>query len=238
MMNPKGNNIMKHTLLLPILIFLITSCSFTAGSQTGEDEFLTQVFERYPELRDKKYEAATVKRVIDGDTFETDSAQKVRLIGVNTPERHGQAQYYGREASDFSKKQLNGKKIYMFKDVSDTDKYNRLLRYVFIKDNPVMFNEMLLMEGYGNTMTIPPDVMFAEKFLSLERQARENSKGLWGESEHAHACQEPEIKGNINSRNEKIYHMPGGRYYDQTKAEKMFCTEEEAIAAGYRKSKQ
>jgi micrococcal nuclease len=126
----------------------------------------------------------------------------------------------------------------MFKDISETDKYNRLLRYVFIKDHPVMFNETLLMEGYANTMTFPPDVMFAEKFTFLEREARNDHKGLWGQpKDNTPSCDNPGIKGNINSRNEKIYHVPGGRYYDVTIAERMFCTEAEAMEAGFRKSK-
>jgi micrococcal nuclease len=164
------------------------------------------------------------------------------MIGVNTPEVFGEAQYYGREASNFSKKRLENQTVYLFRDVSDTDKYGRLLRYLFIQNDPIMFNETLLIEGYANTMTIPPDVMFSKKFAKLERESRENSKGLWKENKNSSSnqanCNNPKIKGNINSKNEKIYHMPNGRYYDQTKAEEIFCTEEEAIAAGYRKSKQ
>jgi micrococcal nuclease len=210
------------------------------GSQVTEDKdaFVAQIISNYPELKDKKYEISTIKRIVDGDTYETSSGHKIRMIGVNTPEVFGETQFYGRKASDFSKKWLENQTVYLFRDVSVTDKYDRLLRYLFIQNDPVMFNETLLIEGYANTMTIPPDVMFSKKFVLLERQARENRKGLWRKSENAPACQKPKIKGNINSRNEKIYHVPGGKYYDQTKAEKMFCTEEEAIAAGYRKSKQ
>jgi micrococcal nuclease len=230
---------MKHYLLISLLISIfITGCSQPGSQDKDTDAFLAQIINDYPELKDKKYEIATIKRVVDGDTYETSSGQKLRMIGVNTPEVHGNEQYYGREASDFSKSRLEGQTVYLFRDVSDTDKYNRLLRYVFINNDHVMFNETLLIEGYANTMTVPPNVTFAEKFVLLERQARENHKGLWGKSEDAQACQKPEIKGNINSRNEKIYHVPGGKYYDQTKAEKMFCTKAEAVSAGFRKSKQ
>jgi micrococcal nuclease len=231
---------MKHYLLISLLISIFMAGCSQPGSQ-NKDAFVAQIANNYPELKHIKYEIATIKRVVDGDTYETSSGHKLRMIGVNTPEVFGEAQYYGREASDFSIKRLKDQTVYLFRDVSDTDKYGRLLRYLFIENDPVMFNETLLIEGYANTMTFPPDIKFAKKFVLLEREARENRKGLWGKAENAEnaqACQQPEIKGNINSRNEKIYHVPGGRYYDRTKAEIMFCTETEAIAAGFRKSKQ
>lgn len=68
----------------------------------------------------------------------------------------------------------------MFKDVEDKDKYGRLLRYVFIEGQTTMYNEVLVSEGYANTMTVPPNVMFSKTFVKLEREAREQKKGLWG----------------------------------------------------------
>jgi micrococcal nuclease len=228
---------MKHYLLIGLLISIfITGCSQSSNQDKETNAFLAQIINDYPELKDKEYEIATIKRVVDGDTYETNSGRKLRMIGVNTPEVHGNEQYYGHEASDFSKKWLENQTVYLLRDVSDTDKYGRLLRYLFIQNDPVMFNETLLIEGYANTMTVPPNVTFAKKFVLLESEARENNKGLWGQQVKDQACESPMIKGNINSRNEKIFHVPGGRYYGQTIAEEMFCTEEEAIAAGYRKS--
>lgn len=224
-----------------IAIFaVIVGCSPLTEDQ---DLFVSQIISDYPELKDKQYEVAMITRIVDGDTYVTDSGDKIRLIGVNTPEISGKAQYYGREATEFSKKLLDNQTVYMFRDVSNTDKYGRLLRYLFIQNDPVMFNETLLKEGYANTMTIPPNVMFADKFVKLERESRLNNKGLWKENENPSVdqqkatCTQPKIKGNINSRNEKIFHVPGGRNYEATKAEEMFCSEEEAIAAGYRKAK-
>ncbi|UJF35260.1 thermonuclease family protein [Paenibacillus hexagrammi] len=231
-----------HPVLLILLI--LTGCSTHLDSQTSspKDEFVRQILKNYPELKQKSVSTDTVKRVIDGDTFETNAGEKVRLIGVNTPEVYGEVQYYGREASDYSKKQLSNQAVYLFSDVGNTDKYGRLLRYVFMKNNPVMFNEILLMEGYANTMSVPPNVTYAKKFAGLERLAREQNKGLWSgpvtSPSPTPSCKEPKIKGNINARNEKIYHVPGGRYYDQTHAEMMFCTEEDAVAQGFRKSSQ
>lgn len=124
-------------------------------------------------------EVATVERVVDGDTIEVkiDGEKfKVRLIGVDTPEtKHPRKpiEPYGKEASEYTKKKLEGKKVYLEKDVSDTDRYGRLLRYVWLtkpdkdaditedmlKDN---FNLTLVKEGYGKSLTFPPDVKYAE----------------------------------------------------------------------------
>jgi micrococcal nuclease len=220
---------------------MMTGCSQFGNQGNSADAFVTEILSSYPDLADKKYEIATVARTVDGDTFATETGDKVRLIGVNTPESTKEVEFFGKEASSFSRERLTGKKVYMFQDTGDKDRYGRLLRYIFVENEPTMFNETLLIEGYANTMTVPPNVMFSEKFVQLEREARESDKGLWGDAYNAapesNKCDEPKIKGNINSKNEKIFHIPGGRYYDQTKAEEMFCTEEEAIDAGFRKSK-
>lgn len=237
-----------------VLAVLLAGC----GSSAAGDEQLSGIFSRYPELKGRAYETVEVKRVVDGDTFETAGGDKVRLIGMNTPETvkpNSAVEQYGKEASAYTKERLTGKTVHMFKDAGNTDKYGRLLRYVFIKGESEMFNVTLLKEGYANTMTVPPNVMFAGMFVEIEREARANGKGLWGKenssgaksgtsdgksgqngSSAAASCKNPQIKGNINSKNEKIYHLPGGKSYNQTKAELMFCTEEEASAAGFRKA--
>jgi micrococcal nuclease len=243
----------RAVLALIAAVPVLAACS--PEPDDHRDPFVRAIFGAYPELRGRAYDIETVKRVVDGDTFVTEGGDRVRLIGVDTPEVHGRTEHYGKEASAFSGKRLTGNKVYMFKDVSETDRYGRLLRYVFVENETRMFNEILIAEGYGTALTVPPDVMFAEKFVRAEREARKNEAGLWAEAESAESddtaepagsagtagqadagpgCAEPMIKGNINSRGEKIYHVPGGRYYEQTKAEEMFCTEEEARAAGYR----
>jgi micrococcal nuclease len=143
-------------------------------------------------LGDSDYERAIVKRVIDGDTIEillNGIEEKVRLIGVNTPESAGRyknkPQPYGKEASNFTKTSLMGKIVYLEKDVGDKDKYGRLLRYVWLTDpskgnlEKDMFNAILIKEGYGSVMTIQPNVKYQRIFIELEREARKNNKGLW-----------------------------------------------------------
>ena len=194
-----------------------------------------------------------VTRVIDGDTIEIEGGQKIRYIGIDTPETvhpDKPVQCYGRESSDKNKNLVEGKQIRMEKDVSETDRYGRLLRYVFIGD--VFVNDYLVKEGFAKSSTFPPDVKYQQQFLDSEKQARDNNLGLWAGcqkiSQQANQANlenqniKCPIKGNISSTGEKIYHMPGQRYYDKTqidlsRGEQWFCTEEEAISAGFRRSK-
>ena len=90
---------------------------------------------------------------------------------------------FGKEASNETKSLLTGKIVILQKDVSDTDKYHRLLRYIFLplEDGKILFvNDYLVRAGFAKVYTYPPDVKFNEQFLQAEREARENKKGLWG----------------------------------------------------------
>ncbi|HPC25717.1 MAG TPA: thermonuclease family protein [Fervidobacterium sp.] len=161
----------------------------------------------------------TVTRVIDGDTIEVEmrgETYKVRLIGINTPESTTRIESYGKEASNFTKSQLLGKKVYLEKDVSETDKYGRLLRYVWLKkpseptDSEIrtkMFNAILVLEGYAQAATYPPDVKYAEYFAKYEAEARENNRGLWA------------LEGKTESQNldRIVYWTPNGKSYHYSK---------------------
>jgi len=173
-------------------------------------------------------------------------------------------EYYGPEAEKYTHSQLDGKQIWLQKDVQERDKYGRLLAYIWLEQpasdseseiRAKMYNAKLLLDGYAQVMTIPPNVKYADLFVKLQREVREGGRGLWGDGDQhsqsqGQAAQTVQagagkgpgphgetIKGNINSRGEKIYHVPGGRYYDKTIPEAWFFTEEDAQAAGYRRSK-
>ncbi len=128
---------------------------------------------------------ARVERVIDGDTVRVRVGGKtrtVRLIGVDTPEtKHPSkaVEYFGREASAFTKAHLEGKTVRLAKDsIGDTrDRYGRLLRYVYLDgDN---FNARLIREGYAHAYRRFP-FSRRQAFIRLEQQARKRGKGLWG----------------------------------------------------------
>lgn len=135
-------------------------------------------------------ELITVGRVVDGDTFVTSDGRKVRLVGVNTPESTTRHEQYGKEASNYTNSKLNGKQVWMQKDVSETDRYGRLLRIVWFSvpsndmdENEIrtkMFNADLVLNGYAEPSTYPPDVKYSDFFVKFAREAREANKGLWG----------------------------------------------------------
>ncbi|MBI5357221.1 thermonuclease family protein [Candidatus Collierbacteria bacterium] len=133
------------------------------------------------EFNPTKYKAK-VARVIDGDTIKLETDEVVRYTGIDTPETvhpSKPVQCYGKEASQKNKELVEGKEVKLEKDISETDKYNRLLRYIWLGDTLV--NEYLVREGYAHSSTYPPDVKYQDKFIEAERQAREEKKGLWGD---------------------------------------------------------
>ena len=125
-------------------------------------------------------ETAFVTRVIDGDTIEIEGGAHVRYIGMDAPETvdpRTPVQCFGAEASAKNKEFVEGKYVRLEKDVSETDHYGRLLRYVFVGDT--MINLLLVKEGYATAATFPPDVKYYQRFLDAEREAREQQRGLW-----------------------------------------------------------
>jgi micrococcal nuclease len=127
---------------------------------------------------------ALVTKVIDGDTIEVEiegKSYKVRYIGIDTPELHHPerpVEYYAQEAYEKNKELVEGKMVLLKKDISETDSYGRLLRYVYVGD--VFVNAYLVQHGYALVATYPPDVKYQEYFLELQREAREAGRGLWG----------------------------------------------------------
>lgn len=131
-------------------------------------------------------EQIVVKRVVDGDTIELSDGRKVRYIGINSSETvdpRKPVQCFGKEASDENKRLVEGKTIRMEKDISQNDKYGRLLRYIYVgpPTGGLMINEYLVRQGFAHAATYPPDVKYANKFKEAEVEARENNRGLWSE---------------------------------------------------------
>lgn len=122
-----------------------------------------------------------VVNVVDGDTIEIEGGARVRYIGVDTPETVHPTkgvQCFGREASDYNKKILEGGLVRLERDISDTDKYDRLLRYVYLPDGTFV-NLKLVADGYAHVSTYPPDVAHTKEFLAAQSEARSAGRGLW-----------------------------------------------------------
>ena len=130
---------------------------------------------------------ATVTKVIDGDTIQIDTGQKIRYIGMDTPELHKPrtpVQCFAELAYEKNRDLVLGKKIKLVKDVSETDRYGRLLRYIYLQDKTAtadgtFVNAYLVQEGYARVLTVPPDVANSDYFLKLQQQAQAQNKGLW-----------------------------------------------------------
>ena len=199
-----------------------------------------------------------VERVVDGDTFKiiyNGEEKSVRLIGIDTPETvhpDKDPECYGQEASNYLKNKIEGKTVTLEFDETQGlyDAYDRLLAYAFLGEENV--NYEIVANGYGKEYTYNLPYKYQSEFKAAENKAKNSKVGLWGtackvaeapKQEPAPVTtQECNIKGNISNKGEKIYHMPGQRYYDSTiitpsKGERWFCSEAEAQAAGWRKSK-
>jgi micrococcal nuclease len=130
-------------------------------------------------------EEGVVVRVVDGDTLVvrvTGREERVRLIGVDTPESvhpRKPVEYFAKEASAFTKRMATGKRVRLEAEPanSDRDRYGRLLRYVFLPDGTLL-NAAIIEQGYGHAYTRYPFARM-EAFRALERQAREKERGLW-----------------------------------------------------------
>jgi micrococcal nuclease len=132
---------------------------------------------------------ARVLRVVDGDTIlvAIDGRQeRVRYIGVDTPETvkpHTRVQCFGKRASSANHRLVDGRTVRLVADAEARDRYGRLLAYVYRAGDGLFVNEALLRGGYATTLTIAPNVRFADRFAALARQARDAGRGLWSACE-------------------------------------------------------
>lgn len=122
-------------------------------------------------------ETGQVVRIVDGDTIDVQiggQTFRVRYIGMNTPET---GQPCAAEATNYNAELVMGKTVTLVTDVSETDRYGRLLRYVYVGD--VFVNAELVRQGYANASTYPPDVAHADLFVQLQAEARAAGRGCW-----------------------------------------------------------
>ncbi len=210
-----------------------------AEEETTEDETEEEEVEELP------YQEVTCIRVIDGDTIEIrDNAGntfKLRYIGIDTPEEG--SPYYA-ESAEANRFLVEGKLLRIERDVSETDQYGRLLRYVYVGD--FFINAHLVAEGFAQIMTVPPDVKFSDYFLQLEQDARNNNKGLWGLIVEQEEIQEQQddtqttaVGPFLGSINSDVYHYPSCGHAQRIKSYNQiwFNSVEEAKAAGYKPCK-
>jgi micrococcal nuclease len=138
-------------------------------------------------LPDNEWVLAEVVRVVDGDTIiaRIDGLDyRVRYIGVDTPETVHPSQpveEFGKEASQMNQALVGGRDVYLIKDISEVDQYDRLLRYV-VADG-FFVNYELVRAGYANVVTYPPDLSCVRTFRYAQQDAMNEQAGLWGPRE-------------------------------------------------------
>lgn len=173
-----------------------------------------------------------VKRVIDGDTIELENGEPVRYIGIDTPEtKHPSKplQYYGKEASEANRSLVEGKEVRLEFDVQQRDKYGRLLAYVYVGDTFV--NAWLVENGYAQILTIPPNVKYQDKFLELQKKAREEGRGLWAKTETQVKEEQKAEDGTVYiTKTGTKYHSSNCRYLSKSKIP---ISLKDAVAKGF-----
>lgn len=243
--------------LLLILTLLFTACT-SVPSEDAVDEPVDEVTVSDIESEgtgdtespeSSIFPQYNVIRVVDGDTIVIDfdsTDEKVRLIGVDTPESvhpdKTKNSAFGEEVSRYSKSQLAGKSVGIEFDVQERDQYGRLLAYVYIGNE--MYNKKLLEMGYASVATFPPNVKYVDEFTEIQKNARENGVGMWA---NGFTAEEPSSGGSSDSTRKtssgkynghiknKKFHLPGCRYGDMISYENLivFKDRDAAIDKGY-----
>ncbi len=122
-------------------------------------------------------DTARVIQVIDGDTIAIEGGYRVRYIGIDTPETYPKLEAFGTEAWQANRRLVEGQEVRLERDVSETDRYGRLLRYVYV-DN-MLVNAELVRQGLAVAKAYPPDTKYQDLLAEMERQARLAGKGMW-----------------------------------------------------------
>jgi micrococcal nuclease len=187
---------MKKTgfILFVLIGILISGVYLYAGDLDPSFHSKEEIKFKIPVGKAYDYSDIIVKRVIDGDTLLLASGERVRLIGIDTPEIHNsnkldrdakrsqksisEIKTMGQLSYKFTKDLVEGKAVSLEFDLERQDRYKRLLAYVYLKDKTFV-NAEIVKQGYASLMTYPPNVKYADLFLELYREARENKRGLW-----------------------------------------------------------
>jgi micrococcal nuclease len=191
---------LKYLVVLAVTISLLAGCEglgvyansseeeaeSTPSSNTTAEETTAKTTANQG-IDESRYDAtATVTRVVEGDTVDISPAvqgiTRVRFIGVDAPEIEDPIcgnQPYGDEASTYTKSRLENQEVGLEFDVQKTDRYDRLLAYVYPTDEE-MFNETLLREGYAQLATFRPNVKYDERLQAAQEEAQAAERGLWG----------------------------------------------------------
>lgn len=199
---------------------------------------------------------ATVARHTDGDTavfvLEDGTSEKVRFIGIDTPESTKEIEPYGEQAAAYTARAIPvGTKVYLEKGLEQRDRYGRLLAYVWLEQPTAvtdaeirskMLNARIAIRGYATQMTIQPNSKYADHFRRYVAEARASDRGLWGLSASGGSAQEapaaapaPSSASYIGNKNTMRFHIPSCASVTQMNPANQvaLASRAEAISGGY-----
>lgn len=173
----------KYQKILSLAVAILTILLAVWSSQKPEPTRVESQGDLLEATSSSRVSYALVTEVVDGDTIKLDTGQTVRYIGIDTPETKHPTKpvgCFGKEASLKNKDLVLGRKVKLVKDVSEADRYGRLLRYVYFGD--VFINDVLVREGYAFSTAFPPDIAQQEVFKAAQEEAKSENRGLWNKT--------------------------------------------------------
>jgi len=165
-----------------VLLFLILAVGCAASTATPS-QTPTPIPSPAPVPSPEPETQILVTRVIDGDTIEVDitgTIYKIRYIGIDAPELNDKLPEVcalAQEATRYNRQLVEGKTVWLEKDISETDKYGRLLRYVYV--NNTFVNAELVKQGLAWAKVYEPDTKYQDYLEKLEAEARQAGQGIW-----------------------------------------------------------
>jgi endonuclease YncB( thermonuclease family) len=175
------SKVMKKLWLALFAFFVIVVGSYYEKQQENNSPVVAgTVYDK--SIKTKPGEWIKVTEAVDGDTVVLINGDRVRYIGIDTPEKNDPrkpVQCFAEEASKRNKELVEGKMIKFYKDVNEYDKYGRWLGFVYLEDGTFV-NEKLVSEGYAFAYDYVPDISKSGEMRAAEAYARENKLGLWG----------------------------------------------------------
>lgn len=232
-------------LLIPILSGCVIKDNFSLLAALANEATITA---------EAKPDYYYVTKVVDGDTIDVKingRVERVRLIGINTPESvdpHRPVECYGPESAKEASALLDNKLVKLASDPTQTDrdKFGRLLRYVTTEAG-LDYNLEIIKRGFAFEYTYKNHYKFQAQYKVAQLEAQKNKIGLWADSTCGKKYTAKSIttncliKGNVSGRGIKAYYLPTCKDYakiviNKRRGEHLFCTENEAKSAGFKKT--
>lgn len=191
-----------------------------------------------------KQQAFRVSEVIDGDTIILDDGRTVRYISVDAPELKkgpkGQDKCFAQEATEINRQLVENKRVRIETDKNEMDRFGRTLAYVYLDET--FINQHLLEQGAAKFHLDTVNLKHQADLIAVTQKAHEDKVGLWSQCapDPKVGCQ---VKGNYDKWGQRRYHLPNFRHYQQVvinyeDGDQWFCTEKEAIKAGFEKARE